>query len=153
RRCGTILGRRPLERDRDFEMVLESPAAALARDCIPFVAGVDGLMVALLLLMAVVFALDRAAKALAFTKPGLGGCATIVGIVTVRPSRNRRPWPWPGGSPESWLLVFGACLAAALLFVCLDSPGAPWTRVGLGAALGGGMSNLYDRLRHGAVLD
>src|SRR5262249_40081915 len=106
-------------------------------------------MIVLLVTLAVVFALDRAAKAFAFRKPGLGGCTPPVGPLTLCPARNRRPWPWPGGSPVSWLLVFGVCLAAAVVFVWLDSPGATSTRLGLGAALGGAMSNLYDRLRHG----
>lgn len=110
-------------------------------------------MMAFLVTLTVVFALDRAAKALAFRKPGLGGCATLVGLVTIRPVRNRHPSSWPGGSPASWILVFGVCLAGAVLFVLLDSRGATWTRLGLGAALGGATSNLYDRLRHGAVLD
>ena len=110
-------------------------------------------MMALFAMLAAVFVLDRAAKSLAFRKPGLGGCASLMGMVTIRPACNPRPWPWPGGSPAAWVLAFGLGLAGASLMVQVDPLSGPATRAGLGAALGGALGNLYDRLRHGAVLD
>ncbi|TAH39463.1 MAG: signal peptidase II [Planctomycetota bacterium] len=110
-------------------------------------------MAALFSMLVAVFALDRAAKWLALQRPGLGGRASLVGLFSIQPVRNAHPWTWPGGSPAAWLLAIGLGLAAALLLVQIDPLSGRATQVGLGAALGGALGNLYDRLRHGAVLD
>jgi signal peptidase II len=80
--------------------------------------------------------------------------AVIVWFVHLRyvtnPTRNHR-------LPDSRIalvLLWGAALAT---FVSLVGQGHafhhPAAQVGLGAALGGATSNLYDRLRRGAVVD
>ncbi len=101
----------------------------------------------------VVFAVDRTAKMLAFRRPGPEGRSALAGLVTIRPHRNPRPRLWPAGSRASWVLSFGFALAAGSLLVLIDPFAGPAVRFGLGAALGGALGNLYDRLRHGAVLD
>jgi lipoprotein signal peptidase len=88
--------------------------------------------------------------AFARARTARGARAALVGI---RPRANRTPWAWRAGSPAGWIAAFGAALAAALAAAQLEWLGAPLARFGLGAALGGALGNLYDRLRHGAVLD
>lgn len=93
----------------------------------------------LLASLGIVFAVDRGAK---------------VCVSRGRPERlvrNARPGWWPGGSGASWIASVAFAFAAAVLLVALHP--SPIVAAGLGAALGGALGNVYDRLRHGAVLD
>jgi len=109
-------------------------------------------MLEVLVGLAAVFLLDRGAKALAFARAGKAGGARAP-LMGIRPRRNRAPWAWRAGSPAAWIAAFGAALAAAWASAQLEWLATPLARAGLGAALGGALGNLYDRLRHGAVLD
>jgi signal peptidase II len=110
-----------------------------------------------------VFVLDRGAKASAFAGRLRGSAATDAaasatratrgGFVAIRPHANRAPWAWRAGSPAALVGVFAATLAATGASLALGAFESPLARVGLGAALGGALGNVYDRLRHGAVLD
>lgn len=110
-------------------------------------------MVQVLAMAMVVFALDRGAKCLVFGRGGASGGRWLGGLVTLRPRRNPRPWGWPGGSRAAWVAAFFVAVVAALVAVELGVVALPAARIGLGAALGGALGNLFDRLRHGAVLD
>jgi lipoprotein signal peptidase len=109
-----------------------------------------GLMLATLML---VFAVDRCTKAWAFRRPVVRQNRSIAGMLTILPVRNARPRCWPAGTAIHWCSSFGLALAAALLLVGIDPHANAWLAVGLGAALGGALGNLYDRIRHGAILD
>lgn len=112
-------------------------------------------MIPLVTALVCVFALDRGVKVLA---------GALAANAAPRPSRGkawltlcctRNPSPvfWPSGSGRSWLLAFSLASAASVALVLLTPDRAPLLPMALGAALGGALSNLYDRLRHGAVLD
>lgn len=66
---------------------------------------------------------------------------------------NVAPWSWPSESRAVSVTIFAAGFTGALILIQID----PWagiaTQVGLGAALGGAASNIFDRLRFGAVRD
>lgn len=114
-----------------------------------------------------VFVLDRGAKALAFAGDGTARARWARsagergappaprrgGFVEFRPVRNGVPWAWRRGSPAAWIAAFAVALAAGLAAVQWGPLTSPLARIGLGAALGGALGNLVDRLRHGAVLD
>ena len=110
-------------------------------------------MIETLLAFVGVLLLDRGTKALVFRKPGPGERRALVGPLAIRPLRNAAPRSWPKGSRAAWLASFGAGLAGSLVLIQIDPWAGTATHVGLGAALGGAASNLYDRLRFGAVLD
>jgi signal peptidase II len=107
-----------------------------------------------------VFVLDRGAKASAFAgRPPRSAARDAAaragrgGFVAIRPQENRAPWAWRAGSPAALAGAFAATLAALGASLLLGVFESPLARVGLGAALGGALGNVYDRLRHGAVLD
>jgi len=107
----------------------------------------------LLATFVLVFALDRAAKRFVFGRDGASSVRCAFAFVTVRPVRNRRPALWARGTPGAWVASLLLAFAAAVLLVASQqAPNAPLA-CGLGAALGGALGNLHDRLRHGAVLD
>lgn len=103
----------------------------------------------------VVFALDRGAKAAAFAREGAQRRRRRApgALFAIEPVRNRAPWAWRGGSPTAWIAAFAAALAAGWAAAALGVLEHPLARIGLAAALGGALGNLYDRLRHGAVQD
>ena len=102
----------------------------------------------------VVFLLDRAAKAAAFARDGAAQPELAFGgLCGIRPVRNAAPWAWRRGSPAAWVAAIAAAVLAAWAGAQLDLFATAPARIGLGAALGGALGNLYDRLRHGAVLD
>jgi len=104
-------------------------------------------------MLAVVFAIDRCAKAWAFRRALVGERCPVARWLAIRPVRNERPRLWPTGSALLWCLSFGLGLAAALLLVGRDPDPGATLPIGLGAVLGGALGNLYDRIRHGAILD
>jgi signal peptidase II len=107
----------------------------------------------LLATLVLVFAVDRCAKAWAFQRPLVGQKRSISRLLTIVPVRNARPRCWPSGTALHWCSSFSLALAAALLLVGSDPRSSALFAVGLGAALGGALGNLYDRIRHGAILD
>lgn len=109
-----------------------------------------GLLLAMLVL---VFAVDRCAKAWAFRRPLAAERRPFARRLRILPVRNARPLAWPAGTALQWCASFALALAAALLLVGNDPRASAWLAAGLGAALGGALGNLYDRVRHGAVLD
>ena len=52
-----------------------------------------------------------------------------------------------------WAAALLLALASSVALLHLDPWADRWSWIGLGAALGGAAGNLYDRIRHGAVLD
>ena len=101
---------------------------------------------------ALVFVLDRATKAAAFRRLGPGEARSL-GPFSLRPRLHPRPHAWAGGSRIAWLAAYAAALGASIACVRLGVVATPLGYAGLGAALGGALGNLHDRLRHGAVLD
>jgi len=97
-----------------------------------------------------VSALDQATKALVARR-------LAAGQATETRVKIRRVNNVYDGSPRSGrvLLLLWVCLVG---FICLVQRYGPFfqhpaARLGIGAALGGAASNLYDRLRRGAVID
>lgn len=109
-------------------------------------------MTALCVTLFGVFALDRAAKWAALRRLGRDGRCQL-GLFGLRLVRNPRPRSWPSGSARSWACVWLAAFAGAVGILWFDPLSGAGTALGLGAALGGALGNVYDRLRHGAVLD
>jgi signal peptidase II len=107
----------------------------------------------LLATLVLVFAVDRCSKAWAFRRPLTGEQRPIVRRLRILPVRNARPRCWPAGTALHWCSSFGLALAAALILVGSNPLSSASLAVGLGAALGGALGNLYDRIRHGAILD
>lgn len=116
----------------------------------------NSVMVAMqpMLLAAFVIAADRCSKAAAGTLLSTGrvlpvGAGLRIRCVVTR-FRNRRLLDRPG----MLLLVWAAALATVML---ATSSGLffqrPAAQMGLAAAFAGSASNLYDRLRTGAVID
>lgn len=103
--------------------------------------------------LALVFAVDRCAKARAFRCVLVGEERRIAPVLTIRPVRNARFTLWSRGKTWTMCASFGFALACASILVANDPRSAPLLAIGLGAALGGALGNLYDRIRHGAVLD
>lgn len=115
-------------------------------------------MAGLIATLVLVFAVDRGAKALVFRRGRSGGRAPSeprfsAGFLAIQPVRNARPWSWPKGAPVVWMASFVLALTAAVALVSLAPEASALMAIGLGAALGGALGNLYDRLRHGAILD
>ncbi len=110
-------------------------------------------MVVLLAIFALVFAVDRFAKAWAFRAPIAVERRSVGRLLTILPVCNVRPRLWPSGTVLLWCSSFGVGLAAALLLVVRTPDASAMLAVGLGAVLGGALGNLYDRIRHGAILD
>lgn len=107
----------------------------------------------LLATLALVFAVDRCAKACAFRCVLVGEERRIASVLTIRPVRNARFTLGSRGSAWTLCASFGLALVCALLLVSNDPRSGASLAIGLGAALGGALGNLYDRIRHGAVLD
>jgi signal peptidase II len=117
-------------------------------------------MTAVLLIAAVIVALDQATKALALVRlvPGLP-VPLIDGLLALTLVQN------PGlafgllaGLPPAWSWLVVALSLAALLVLArvaarVLSPGAPLDRLAVGLIFGGAVGNLIDRARFGAVVD
>ena len=110
-------------------------------------------MIWLFATLLLVFATDRCIKSLARAAPALIEGKSIGPLLTLRVVHNSAPRLWPGESQRAWATSFIAALLASLLWLGLNSPANVWAAVGFGALLGGALGNLYDRLRHGAVID
>jgi hypothetical protein len=99
------------------------------------------------------YAADRAAKAFLFRRAVPRGALARPVWLRVAPRLNRRPWAWRGGSRARWCLAYGLALAAAGLLQALGILAGFWASLGVGALLGGALSNLRDRLALGGVRD
>ena len=100
---------------------------------------------------ALVVILDQASKTAVVARLGEGECQ-MVGGLAIRHLRHRPGLQKLG--PMPLIALWAALLAAALLlardgYFFHNSSG----RISLGAALGGATSNLFDRLRLGAIID
>jgi signal peptidase II len=96
-----------------------------------------------------IFALDQATKALVARHVAIG--RSIGARVKIR--RVEHVYV---GRRRNWVLIFlGACLLGFICLIQRYSPlfRDPVARLGIGLALGGAASNLYDRMRHGTVID
>lgn len=100
---------------------------------------------------AMVLALDQASKNVVAEHLSEGQCQ-VMGPLTIRHLRHRPGLQKLG--PIALLGLWAALLGGALLLARTEyffhNTGA---RIALGAALGGAASNVYDRLRLGAVID
>lgn len=97
--------------------------------------------------------LDRCTKMLVTSRLAAGQSAVIASWLRIRPVANARLW-WLPHPPRFLLLVWAGLFGGLSLLV--------WqgyffqhraAQLGLGMALGGAAGNVFDQLRHGAVLD
>ncbi len=107
----------------------------------------------LLLIAGVFFILDRFTKMLVSRYLPLGQSVSVTSWLRVRRVANPRGVPLLQ-HPRLLLLV----LAALFLGICLMVRQGSFfqhhaAQLGLGMALGGACSNVYDQLRHAAVMD
>jgi signal peptidase II len=111
-------------------------------------------MVLRLLLVAIFFLiLDQFTKMLVTWRLAEGQSAIIASWIRIRQVANARVWLLPH-KPRVLLLVWAGLFSGLSLMV--------WqgyffqhraAQLGLGMALGGAGSNIFDQLRHGAVID
>jgi len=110
--------------------------------------------IAVLLPAALVLLVDQLTKVAVTRRFAPGSSATMIRFVRLcnaaRPSRCRR-------LPDKRiaLVLFWGMVVSAFAFL-IDQGQVfhhPAAQVGIGAALGGAASNVYDRLRRGAVID
>lgn len=100
----------------------------------------------------VAFALDRATKAWSLTLTG--GVEAVPGLLNFRPVRNYGAAFGVFAGRQALLSALVLLLCAIVLFLLLRFPRmANAARVGLWLIFAGGLSNLYDRLRYGYVID
>src|SRR5688572_20987927 len=99
----------------------------------------------LLATLVLVFTVDRWAKAWAFRRPLLAEQRPMARVLRIVPVRNARLPCWPVGTALHWNSSYGLAFAAALLVVGSDPRSSALLAIGLGAALGGALGNLYDR--------
>ncbi|MEV8434925.1 signal peptidase II [Streptomyces chartreusis] len=108
-------------------------------------------VVALLGSAAAVVVIDQASKAMAQWR--LGDAPLRIGpgvwLVLVRNERVGLT----GMSARSAMGLCAVASTTAMLILALHGPFAFTTNVGLGSAVGGATGNLFDRWRHGVVLD
>jgi signal peptidase II len=106
----------------------------------------------LLLTAGLVVLMDRLTKALVGAHLARGQSLRIARWLEIRHvTVASRSLP---GCTLGMLLLWGAALSLILFIMKQgDFFRAPAAQAGLGAALGGSGSNLYDRIRHGAVTD
>ena len=97
---------------------------------------------------------DQVTKAMAASHLGTRPLAPLGPCVRIRPTVTRFPSYGPMHSRTAAMLLWGAVLAVVVFGVrsgyVFQRPPA---QMALGAALAGAASNLYDRLRRGAVVD
>ena len=100
----------------------------------------------------IAFALDRVTKAWSLTLPG--GVEAVPGVLNFQPVRNYGAAFGMLTGRQALLGVLVLLLCAAILVLLLRFPRMAGTaRVGLWLVFAGGLSNLYDRLRYGYVID
>ena len=100
----------------------------------------------------IAFALDRATKVWSLTLEG--GVEAVPGLLNFRPVRNYGAAFGVFAGKQALLSALVLLLCAAVLFILLRFPRmANAGRAGLWLILAGGLSNLYDRLRYGYVID
>jgi lipoprotein signal peptidase len=100
-----------------------------------------------------VWALDRMSKAFVY-KTLRSSCPIHLGIFSIRPTLNQQSHHRLGS--RSLLLLWILALGAAMMLIKGIGGGAHSTtlaQIALGAAIGGGAGNLYDRWRLGAIQD
>lgn len=106
----------------------------------------------MLWLAIVAFALDRVTKLWSLTLDG--PIPALPGILNFRPVRNYGAAFGVFSGRTVFLVALVLILCAALLFVLFRFPQMQKTaRAGLWLVFAGGLSNLYDRLRYGYVID
>jgi signal peptidase II len=108
------------------------------------------------LLLSAVFVLlaDQLAKRFVTGHLAKGQSVLVGGPVTIHYSANPPKSQRFSHNPSFLLLVWGITLVSLIFFTQHGYFfGHPTAQVGLGTALGGATSNLYDRLRRGAVID
>jgi signal peptidase II len=107
-----------------------------------------------LLFAALVVAADQATKAAVTNRLGSGKIVSVGPWLRVHCVVTRFRRHGLLRSPAMLVLIWAAALAVVLL---ATNSGhffqRPAAQLGLGAALAGSGSNLYDRLRHGSVID
>ena len=100
----------------------------------------------------VAFVLDRATKVWSLTLEG--GVEALPGLLNFRPVRNYGAAFGVFAGRQALLSALVLVLCAAVLFLLLRFPRmANSARAGLWLIFAGGLSNLYDRLRYGYVID
>ena len=108
----------------------------------------------LLLSAGLVFVVDQLTKALVVRRLAEGHSVRVGWGVQIRhvanASRSQRPWHHRIALLFLWALALGCIILVTRQGYFYQHPAA---QVGLGTALGGATSNLYDRVRHGAVID
>ena len=117
--------------------------------------GCSGAWIALLAAAA-----DRATKALALRACGDGGplgCSArplVTGVLNLNVTRNTGVAFSGLSGRETLVIALALLLNAAVIGWLIARPDAPkGARAGLWLIAGGGLSNLYDRLRWGCVID
>ncbi len=97
--------------------------------------------------------LDQFTKMLVTWRLAAGQSAVIASWLRIRPVAHARVW-WLPHQPRVLLLVWAGLFSGLSL---LGWQGYFFqhraAQLGLGMALGGAASNIFDQLRHGAVLD
>jgi signal peptidase II len=107
-----------------------------------------------LVIAALVLAADRYSKAAVSGRPRSGRVLSVGSCLRIHYVLTRFKTRGLAQSPTSLVVVWIA--TAALLALAAHSGmffRSPAAQMGLAAALAGSGSNLYDRLRHGAVID
>ena len=100
----------------------------------------------------VAFVLDRATKVWSLTLEG--GAEALPGLLNFQPVRNYGAAFGVFAGRQALLSALVLLLCAAVLFLLLRFARMPVSaRVGLWLIFAGGLSNLYDRLRYGYVID
>jgi lipoprotein signal peptidase len=99
-----------------------------------------------------VWALDRMSKTFVYKTFG-SRCSIHLGIFSIRPTFNQQSHHRLGWRPLLllWILAVGAAM------MLIEGIGGAYNttlaQIALGAAIGGGAGNLYDRWRFGAIQD
>lgn len=100
----------------------------------------------------VAFVLDRATKVWSLTLEG--GAEALPGLLNFQPVRNYGAAFGVFAGRQALLSALVLLLCAAVLFLLLRfARMATSARAGLWLIFAGGLSNLYDRLRYGYVID
>jgi len=99
-----------------------------------------------------VWALDRMSKVFVYKTLG-SSCSIHLGIFSIRPTFTQQSHHRLG--PGSLLLLWILALGAAMMLIkgIGGAYNTTLAQIALGAAIGGGAGNLYDRWRFGALQD
>jgi lipoprotein signal peptidase len=108
-------------------------------------------MILYLVSAGLVWALDRASKHLVYNRLGSNPHVSFR-LFFIRPTlKPKSHSPIDSLLLIIWLLASGAALI--LIIIIGGAYSTPLAQIGLGAAIGGGAGNLYDRWRFGAIQD